>query len=144
MKKKWLLIKKIFFFIFILHVSWFLFFIVQKFSVSGFAIENLQTKMLIVGGVILAIAIIYFFWLRKIKIVKKTAIIFKELFFIAYISSTLYLILGIIFNPPVTLTQAGSIIQGNGLHRNYISYDDMGPNIKLAVIASEDQLFPGS
>lgn len=142
MKKKWLQIKRIFFFIFILHVCWFLFFIVQKFSVSGFAIENLQTKMLTVGGVILVIAMIYFFWLKKIKIIKKTAMIFKELFFIAYISSTLYLILGIIFNPPVTLTQVGSIIQGNGLSRDYVSYDDMGPNIKLAVIASEDQLFP--
>ncbi len=142
MKKSWLLLKKIFFFIFVLHVSWFLFFIIQKFSVSGFAIENLQTKMLVVAAVVLVIALLYFFILRKIKIVKRTAIIFKEVFFVLYISSTLYLVLGIFFNPLITLTQVGSLLQGNGLNRDDISYDDMGPNMKLAVIASEDQLFP--
>lgn len=142
MKKSWLLLKKIFFFIFVIHVSWFLFFIIQKFSVAGFAIENLQTKMLVVASVVVVIALLYFFKLRKIKIVKRTAIIFKELFFVVYIGSTLYLILGIFFNPPITLTQVGSLLQGNGLNRDYISYNNMGPNVKLAVIASEDQLFP--
>src|SRR6185295_11488293 len=68
--------------------------------------------------------------------------VLKEVFFIAYISSFLYLLLGFIFNPPVTLTQAGSLLQGNGLSRDYISYSEMGQNIKLAVIASEDQQFP--
>ncbi|MGB4844916.1 MAG: monofunctional biosynthetic peptidoglycan transglycosylase [Ferruginibacter sp.] len=142
MKKSWIILKKIFFWIFILHISWFLFFIVQKFSVAGFAIENLKTKMLIVCGVIILTGLVYYFWLRKIAVVKKTAVILKEIFFIGYITSTLYLLLGTVFNPPITLTQAGSIIQGNGLSRDNISYDEMGPNIKLAVIASEDQLFP--
>ena len=50
--------------------------------------------------------------------------------------------MGFIFNPLVTLTQLGSVLQGNGLSRDYISYNAMGQNIKLAVIASEDQLFP--
>lgn len=45
-------------------------------------------------------------------------------------------------NPPITLTQVGSVLSGEGLSRDYISYDEMGPNIKLAVIAGEDQLFP--
>jgi len=142
MKKKWIFLKKIFFWIFVLHISWFLFFIVQKFSVSGFAVENLQLKMMILTGVVIAVGLLYFFWLRRIVIVKKTAIILKELFFIGYISSTLYLLIGIFFNPPITLTQLGSIIQGNGLSRDYVSNDDIGPNMKLAVIASEDQLFP--
>jgi monofunctional biosynthetic peptidoglycan transglycosylase len=35
-----------------------------------------------------------------------------------------------------------NLIEGNGLKRDYISFDEMGPNIKLAVMASEDQLFP--
>ena len=134
--------KRIFFWIFILHTTWFLVFIIQKFSVSGFAIENLKTKMLIVFAVALVVGLVYYFWLRKIEFVKKAAIILREAFFIAYISSTLYLLLGIIFNPLITLTQVGSIIQGNGLSRDYVNYDDMGRNIKLAVIASEDQLFP--
>ncbi|MFM8912623.1 MAG: monofunctional biosynthetic peptidoglycan transglycosylase, partial [Flammeovirgaceae bacterium] len=31
---------------------------------------------------------------------------------------------------------------GNGLKRDYVTYREMSPNIKLAVMASEDQLFP--
>jgi monofunctional biosynthetic peptidoglycan transglycosylase len=123
-------------------MAWFLVFIVQKFSVAGFAVANLKTKMLIVGAVVLVVGLIYYFWLRHIGFIKRAAIVFKEVFFIAYISSTLYLLLGIVFNPPVTVTQVASIFQGHGLSRDYVSYDDMGPNIKLAVIASEDQLFP--
>ncbi len=46
------------------------------------------------------------------------------------------------FDPPITLTQLGSVVTGDGLHRDYITYDEMGPNIKLAVMAGEDQLFP--
>ncbi len=142
MKKIWILLKKIFFWIFILHISWFLVFIIQKFSVADFPVTNLKTKMLIVIVVVIVVGLVYYFWLRKIEFVKKAAIIFREVFFICYISSTLYLLLGILFNPPITLTQVGSILQGNGLSRDYISYDDMGPNIKLAVIGSEDQQFP--
>lgn len=142
MKKTWLLLKKIFFWIFILHISWFLVFIIQKFSVAGFAVANLKIKMLIVFAVVLIIASLYYFWLRHIDFIKRAAIILKEAFFIVYISSILYLLFGIVFNPPITLTQVGSILQGNGLSRDHVSYDNMGANIKLAVIASEDQLFP--
>ena len=134
--------KKFFFWIFILHTIWFLFFIIQKFSVSGFAIENLKTKMLFVFAVVLVVGLLYYFWLRHIEFVKKAAIVLREVFFIAYISSTLYLLLGIIFNPLITLTQVGSILHGHGLSRDYVSYNNMGPNIKLAVIGSEDQQFP--
>lgn len=45
-------------------------------------------------------------------------------------------------NPPITITQIGSVIQGHGLHRKYVRFDEMNPNVKLAVMASEDQLFP--
>ena len=95
-----------------------------------------------VCGSIIVLGLVYYFWLRHISFVKKAAIVLKEIFFIGYISSTLYLLLGLMFNPPITLTQTGSLLQGNGLSRDYISYADMGSNIKLAVIASEDQLFP--
>jgi monofunctional glycosyltransferase len=142
MKKVWLLSKKIFFWIFMLHICWFLVFIVQKFSVTDFPIANLKTKMLVVMAIALVGWLAYYFWLRHIGFVKKTAIVLREVFFIAYISSTLYLLLGIIFNPLITLTQVGSILQGHGLSRDYVSYNDMGTNIKLAVIASEDQQFP--
>lgn len=134
--------KKIFFRVFILHMIWFLVFIVQKFSVADFPVANLKTKMLVVIAVVLVAGLIYYFWLRHIGVVKKAAIILREAFFIAYISSTLYLLLGIIFNPLITLTQVGSLLTGHGLSRDYVSYDDMSSNIKLAVIASEDQQFP--
>jgi monofunctional biosynthetic peptidoglycan transglycosylase len=45
-------------------------------------------------------------------------------------------------NPPITLTQMSSLVNGYGLKRDYVDYDQMSPNIKLAVMASEDQLFP--
>ena len=142
MKKAWALLKKIFFWIFVLHISWFLVFIVQKFAVADFPVTNLKTKMLIVITVVLVAGLAYYFWLRHIEFVKKVAIVLREVFFIAYISSTLYLFFGIFFNPLITLTQVGSILQGHGLSRDYISYDEMGSNIKLALIASEDQQFP--
>jgi len=45
-------------------------------------------------------------------------------------------------NPPITLTQISSVIHGYGLRRDYVDFNQMSPNIKLAVMASEDQLFP--
>ena len=140
--KTWIIVKKIFLWIFILHTGWFLFFIWQKFSVTGFAVANLKTKVLLTCSVLLILGFVYYQWLRQISYIKKTAIILREIFFAAYISSMLYLLLGFIFNPPITLTQLSSFVQGNGLQRHYISYKNMGPNIKLAVLASEDQLFP--
>ena len=68
--------------------------------------------------------------------------IFKKTFLWLFILQFVYILFCKWINPPITLTQAGSVLQGNGLHRDYISYDEMGTNIKLAVMASEDQLFP--
>lgn len=44
--------------------------------------------------------------------------------------------------PPITTTQLGALIGGYGLKRDYVSWDEISPNAKLAAIASEDQLFP--
>lgn len=44
--------------------------------------------------------------------------------------------------PPITLTQLGSWLGPNGLSRDYVGSDEISSNIKLAAIASEDQLFP--
>lgn len=73
---------------------------------------------------------------------KKAWDIFKKIFLWAVIFQFVYLVLVKWVDPPVTLTQAVSFITSNGLKRDYISYEEMGPNIKLAVIAAEDQLFP--
>ena len=45
-------------------------------------------------------------------------------------------------NPPITITQLQQLMEQGKLDRDYVSYEDMGENIKLAVIASEDQKFP--
>jgi monofunctional biosynthetic peptidoglycan transglycosylase len=44
--------------------------------------------------------------------------------------------------PPITITQLGSIISGDGLKRSYVGWEEISPNVKWAAIASEDQLFP--
>jgi monofunctional biosynthetic peptidoglycan transglycosylase len=59
-----------------------------------------------------------------------------------FLLSVLYILFCKWVNPPFTITQLGSVMDGHGLHRNYVSYDKMSPNIKLAVMAGEDQLFP--
>lgn len=43
--------------------------------------------------------------------------------------------------PPITITQINSLLGGHGLHRDYISWKEIPSNVKLAAIASEDQLF---
>jgi len=68
--------------------------------------------------------------------------IFKKVLLWLFILQFVYIIFCKWINPPITLTQTASLLQGNGLHRVYISLDEMSPNIKLAVMASEDQLFP--
>ena len=141
MKKTWTWIKKIFLAVFIIHICWFLFFVFADFS-EAIEIKEIKQKLLILIIVVIVFILVYFFWLRKIKIVKKITSIFWKIIFTGYIIFFFYFLIGFVFNPPITLTQVGSLLQGNGLSRDYISYDEMGSNIKLAVIASEDQLFP--
>ncbi len=66
----------------------------------------------------------------------------KRLFIFLFFFQLFYIFLLKWVNPPVTLTQLGSWITGNGLKRDYVSFRDMSPYAKLAVISSEDQLFP--
>lgn len=98
--------------------------------------------MAVVAGVAIALLLVYFFGFRKLPLVKKTIGLGWNIFFTGYIVFFLYFLYGMLFNPPITITQAVSAVSGDGLTRDYVSYNDMGSNIKLAVIASEDQLFP--
>lgn len=59
-----------------------------------------------------------------------------------FIAHFIYIFLCLIINPPITITQLVSLARGNGLKRDMVSNNDLGYQIKLAVIASEDQLFP--
>ncbi len=66
----------------------------------------------------------------------------KKIFLILFIAQFVYIILLKWMNPPITMTQLVSWVTGHGLKRDYINGSNMSPNAKLAVMASEDQLFP--
>jgi monofunctional glycosyltransferase len=66
----------------------------------------------------------------------------KKIFIVLFILQLFCLILFKWVNPPITITQLVSWVRGDGLKRDYISKNKISYNIKLAVIAEEDQLFP--
>lgn len=72
---------------------------------------------------------------------KKLWRFFKRLFLFLFIAHLVYIVALKWIDPPITITQINSLINGEGLRRDYISWDEMPSSIKLAVIASEDQLF---
>lgn len=65
----------------------------------------------------------------------------KKLFLVMFIAQFVYIILLKWIDPPVTLTQLGALFGGYGLKRDYVSRNETARNMRLAVIASEDQLF---
>lgn len=66
----------------------------------------------------------------------------KKLLIILFIIQLVYIVVLKWIDPPITITQIVSVAEGHGLKRDYISMDDISPNARLAIIASEDQLFP--
>ena len=66
----------------------------------------------------------------------------KKIFIVLFIAQFIYILLLKWINPPITMTQLVSWVSGHGLKRDYISSSNMSVNAKLAVISSEDQLFP--
>jgi monofunctional biosynthetic peptidoglycan transglycosylase len=66
----------------------------------------------------------------------------KKIFIILFIAQLVYIILLKWVNPPITITQLVSWISGHGMKRDYVSSKAISYNAKLAVISSEDQLFP--
>jgi monofunctional glycosyltransferase len=72
----------------------------------------------------------------------RTWIWFKRIFIFLFFFQFAYIILLKWVEPPITLTQLGSVFSGYGLKRDYVRHEDMSTNAKLAVIASEDQIFP--
>jgi monofunctional glycosyltransferase len=67
---------------------------------------------------------------------------FKRVFLWLFVTQLFYIIILRWVNPPITITQAVSYFRGNGLNRDYIAYENMSSNAKLAVLAGEDQQFP--
>lgn len=64
----------------------------------------------------------------------------KRILLYLFVSSLMYIIACKWLMPPVTLTQMSNSFR-YGLKRNYISWKEISPNVKLAAIASEDQSF---
>lgn len=65
----------------------------------------------------------------------------KRVVLILFLSSLIYTLLCRWVMPPITITQISNAF-GYGLKRDYISWDQINPSVKLAAMASEDQAFP--
>jgi monofunctional biosynthetic peptidoglycan transglycosylase len=63
----------------------------------------------------------------------------KKIIYFILIFYLLAVVWGRFFNPIITWTQLGGLFQYQKLDREYVSYDEMGDYVKIAVIASEDQ-----
>ena len=57
-----------------------------------------------------------------------------------FLSSLIYIIFCRWVMPPITITQIGNSFS-YGLHRDYVGWNEISYNVKLAAIASEDQAF---
>ena len=66
----------------------------------------------------------------------------KKIFLVLFFSQLTYIVILRFVGPPITITQITSIVNGEGFHRTHISMNSISMQAKLAVIASEDQLFP--
>lgn len=66
----------------------------------------------------------------------------KRVLLVLFLLHFVYILLLKWVNPPITLTQLGSFITGEGLKRDYIDAEQMSAYAKLAFIAAEDQKFP--
>lgn len=65
----------------------------------------------------------------------------KKFFFWCFITSLVYIIICRWLMPPITITQISNSFS-YGLKRDYVSWNEISYNVKLAAIASEDQAFP--
>jgi monofunctional biosynthetic peptidoglycan transglycosylase len=66
----------------------------------------------------------------------------KRILLFLFLAQLFYIVILKWVDPPVTLTQLGSLFRGDGLKRDYVAGSEIPYNMKLAVIASEDQVFP--
>lgn len=67
---------------------------------------------------------------------------FKRILLVLFLLHFVYILVLKWVDPPVTLTQIGSLFSGEGLKRDYVSREDMSTYALLAFISAEDQTFP--
>ena len=66
----------------------------------------------------------------------------RKIFIILFVAQLVYIILLKWVDPPITVIQLSSLIEGYGLKRDYVPMEEISPNARLAVMAGEDQVFP--
>jgi monofunctional glycosyltransferase len=66
----------------------------------------------------------------------------KRVLIVLFLLHFVYILMLKWVDPPITLTQLGSLISGDGLKRDYINNENISSYAKLAFIAAEDQKFP--
>jgi monofunctional biosynthetic peptidoglycan transglycosylase len=66
----------------------------------------------------------------------------KRILLIFFLLHFVYILLLKWVDPPITLTQLGSLFSSDGLKRDYVNIEEMSPYARLAVISAEDQTFP--
>lgn len=76
------------------------------------------------------------------KLIKRIWRLIKRTFIVLFIAQLVYIVALKWMNPPITITQLVSLIQEHGIEKEYVPLSEMSVNAGLAVIASEDQLFP--
>ncbi|MGE9311351.1 monofunctional biosynthetic peptidoglycan transglycosylase [Niabella sp. CJ426] len=76
------------------------------------------------------------------KLIKRIWRWFKRTFIVLFIAQLAYVVALKWINPPITITQLVSLVQEHGIEKEYVPLSEMSVNAGLAVIASEDQLFP--
>ncbi len=64
----------------------------------------------------------------------------RRFFLYLFLGSLVYVLITKFIEPPITITQISNAF-GLGLKRDYVAWDKMSYNIKLAAMASEDQAF---
>jgi len=76
-------------------------------------------------------------WFKQLTKLRKAFVIIALVIALHWV----YMILLILFFPPITTTQINSIFEGYSLQRDYVCIDQISPEAALAVLAAEDQTF---
>ena len=76
------------------------------------------------------------------KTIKRIWKLIKRTFIILFVAQLVYVVALKWMNPPITITQILSWVEGRGLEKQWVDAAKISTNARLAVIASEDQLFP--
>ncbi len=79
---------------------------------------------------------------KGMKRIKRIWRLIKRTFLVLFIAQLVYIVALKWINPPITITQLVSLIQEQSMEKEYVPLSQMSLNAGLAVIASEDQLFP--